>query len=69
MNVTATQRLSDSRNGRRCVVTPWNKCLGPGCENSVNEYVEGRRLFKREDARYCSNACRQRAYRKRKSAA
>jgi hypothetical protein len=64
MTVTDTEQWVTSRNGRR-KVTQWNKCVGPGCENSVHEHEPSEWSFKRSDARYCSNACRQRAYRTR----
>ena len=67
MSVTASAPLVDSRNGRKRTVTPWNKCAA--CDNSVDEHLPGRWDFKREDALYCSNACRQRAYRRRKKGA
>lgn len=64
MTVTAVSQWVNSRNAQRREVTPWNKCLA--CENSVHEHKAGPWGLAREDARYCSNACRQRAYRKRK---
>ncbi len=67
VSVTSKRARRDSRNAPKRTVTPWNKCAGPGCENSIHEHMPSAWKFKREDARYCSNACRQRAYRARRS--
>ena len=65
-NVTSLEPLAQTRNGPHRVVTKWNKCLE--CNYSVHEHMGPNPWkLKREDARYCSNACRQRAYRKRKA--
>jgi hypothetical protein len=43
--------------------SPFAVCRGPGCQEDVN--WQG---FSRSDRVYCSDACRQRAYRHRKAA-
>jgi hypothetical protein len=42
-------------------VTPDRRCLGPGCRRAIDCLAP--------DAKFCSNACRQRAYRSRNATA